>query len=310
MTLFNKSIAVDLGPEIKPKMLTVSKTADKFITDITPVWCPGCSDYEILDIARTGLAYMVEYEGLDPDTVVVISGIGCSGRIYGYINAYGFHTTHGGPIAAAEGVQVANDRLLTVIFSGDGDTGAIGLDRLISAGLRNTNAASNVINNSIYGLTKGQGSPTTLLKRTGTTPYGSTQKPLDFMELGLASKATFIARIYPHNTEEYKLRSLNTFIAALKHRGFALIEWISICSTFNTLDSSVKATKLEEIPSDHDVTDRAATASLAFDQDKTYEGIFYQVQEPTLTEKLDAISKIAQKESGPVSVEQLFAQFR
>ena len=155
------------------------------------IWCPGCGH----GILMRDVAQAIENCGLDPDKVVIVSGIGCSSRAAGYMNYNTLHTTHGRAIAFATGVKLANPELTVIVITGDGDASAIGGNHLIHACRRNIDLTVVVFNNNIYGMTGGQKSPETPRgAKTKTSPYGSIDEPVKGCELAMAMGAGYVAR--------------------------------------------------------------------------------------------------------------------
>jgi 2-oxoglutarate ferredoxin oxidoreductase subunit beta len=189
-------------------------------------WCPGCGDYSILASMQHFLADL----GIERNKVVFVSGIGCSSRFPYYMNTYGFHGIHGRAPAIASGIALANPDLSVWVITGDGDGLSIGGNHLIHAMRRNINIKVLLFNNQIYGLTKGQFSPTTELgKRTKSSPMGSIDQPFNPISLALGAEATFVARTIDmdraHTTEILR--------RAHAHRGTAFVEIYQNCPVFN-----------------------------------------------------------------------------
>jgi 2-oxoglutarate ferredoxin oxidoreductase subunit beta len=199
---------------------------DRFLKEgrIPHIWCSGCG----IGIAFTAFVKALEKGGFDPDKTVVVSGIGCSGRAAGYLNLDTYHTTHGRPIPFATGLKLANPTLKVVVFSGDGDLFAIGGNHLIHAARRNVDLTVICINNFNYGMTGGQGGPTTPLEaRTTTTPYGCAEHPFNLIYLAKASGAAYVARWTVLHT--YEMR--DAMIEGMNKPGFSFIEIVSPCPT-------------------------------------------------------------------------------
>jgi 2-oxoglutarate ferredoxin oxidoreductase subunit beta len=189
-------------------------------------WCPGCDDYVVLRAMQKALPEM----GRNKEDFVFISGIGCSSRFPYYVDTYGMHTIHGRATAIASGVKLANPNLSVWVATGDGDAMAIGGNHFIHLLRRNINIKIILFNNEIYGLTKGQFSPTSLLgQKTKTSPYGNTQAPFNPGELAIGSSARFFARIGGNVPKE----QTELFIQAEKFKGTALIEVLQNCVIFN-----------------------------------------------------------------------------
>jgi 2-oxoglutarate ferredoxin oxidoreductase subunit beta len=205
-------------------------TFKDFRNQIKPNWCPGCGDFSVQAAIQRAAANV----GLEPDELAVISGIGCSGRISGYINAYGLHGIHGRSLPIAQGVKMANRELTVIASGGDGDGFAIGLGHTIHAIRRNLDITYIVMDNQIYGLTKGQTSPRSAEGfKTKSTPEGSIESSLSPLEMAMAAGATFVAQSFSSN-----LKQLTELIeAGINHKGFSLINVFSPCVTFNKINT-------------------------------------------------------------------------
>ncbi|MGB5172015.1 MAG: 2-oxoacid:ferredoxin oxidoreductase subunit beta [Eudoraea sp.] len=201
-------------------------TYKDFASDQEVRWCPGCDDYVILRAMQMALPQM----GLKKEDVVFISGIGCSSRFPYYMNTYGMHSIHGRAPAIASGVKMANPNLSVWVITGDGDSLAIGGNHFIHVLRRNIDLNIILFNNEIYGLTKGQFSPTSLVgQKTKSSPYGNTQPPFLPGELALGAQARFFARIGGNTPKEMT----QLFIEAEKFKGTSLIEVLQNCPIFN-----------------------------------------------------------------------------
>lgn len=201
-------------------------TFKDFTSDQEVRWCPGCDDYVILRSMQKALPEM----GLKREDVVFISGIGCSSRFPYYMDTYGMHSIHGRATAVASGVKLANPKLSVWVVTGDGDSMAIGGNHFIHVLRRNINLNILLFNNEIYGLTKGQFSPTSLVgQKTKSSPYGNTQPPFSPGELAIGAQARFFARIGGNTPKEMS----ELFIEAEKFKGTSLIEILQNCVIFN-----------------------------------------------------------------------------
>ena len=189
-------------------------------------WCPGCGDYGIL----TAVQMLMPELGVKPEQVVFVSGIGCSSRFPYYMNTYGIHSIHGRAPAIATGIATARPDLDVWVITGDGDALSIGGNHFIHALRRNVNLTILLFNNRIYGLTKGQYSPTSELgKVTKSTPYGSVDPPFNPLAVALGAEATFVART--HDLDRKHM--IEVFRAAHEHRGAAMVEIFQNCNVFN-----------------------------------------------------------------------------
>ncbi|MDX5584044.1 MAG: 2-oxoacid:ferredoxin oxidoreductase subunit beta [Aureibaculum sp.] len=201
-------------------------TFKDFTSDQEVRWCPGCDDYVILRSMQKALPQM----GVKKEDVVFISGIGCSSRFPYYIDSYGMHGIHGRAPGIASGVKLANPDLSVWVITGDGDSLAIGGNHFIHVLRRNLDLNIVLFNNEIYGLTKGQFSPTSLVgQKTKSSPYGNTQPPFSPGELAIGAQARFFARIGGNTPKEMT----QLFIDAEKFKGTSLIEILQNCVIFN-----------------------------------------------------------------------------
>jgi 2-oxoglutarate ferredoxin oxidoreductase subunit beta len=205
---------------------TVQLTAKDFASDQDVRWCPGCGDYSILAQTKKVLAGL----GIARENFVFVSGIGCSSRFPYYVETYGFHSIHGRAPAVASGVKLANPDLQVWIVTGDGDALSIGGNHFLHAIRRNLDFKILLFNNQIYGLTKGQYSPTSPFgQKTKSTPLGSVDYPLNPLCVAIGAEATFVARSIDVNTKhlEYVLQR------AAAHKGTAFVEIYQNCNIFN-----------------------------------------------------------------------------
>lgn len=216
---------------VNPKLETQNSKPDRHPMDellredrLPHIWCSGCG----IGVALTCFIKALQKCGLDLDKVVVVSGIGCTGRVAGYVNLDSFHTTHGRAIPFATGLKLANPELKVVVFSGDGDLIAIGGNHLIHAARRNVNMTVICVNNFNYGMTGGQVGPTTPPGAiTSTSPYGCFEHPFNLPYLAAASGAVYVARW----TTLHVRRLEKSILEALHKRGFSFVEIISPCPT-------------------------------------------------------------------------------
>lgn len=199
--------------------------ASDFKSDLTPIWCPGCGDFHVLMSITRALAAL----GRPPEEVAAISGIGCSSRIPAYTNCYGFHGVHGRSLAVAGGLKVARPDLTVLALSGDGDGFSIGGNHFLHACRRNIDMTYIVMDNRVYGMTKGQPSPTTEPDwDSALTPGGTGMNPFHPLVIALASGANFVAREFSGNIKACTA----TIKAAIEHPGFSFVEILSPCVTF------------------------------------------------------------------------------
>ncbi|WP_080838830.1 2-oxoacid:ferredoxin oxidoreductase subunit beta [Cohnella massiliensis] len=247
-------------------------TFKEFRNNIKPNWCPGCGDFSVQAAIQRAAANV----GLEPEQLAVISGIGCSGRISGYINAYGLHGIHGRALPIAQGVKLANRELTVIASGGDGDGFAIGMGHTVHAIRRNLDITYIVMDNQIYGLTKGQTSPRSAEGfKTKSTPEGSIESTLSPLEIALSAGATFVAQSFSSD-----LKQLTSLIeAGMRHKGFSLINVFSPCVTFNKINTydwfKENVVNLEQFE-DYDPSNRIAAMTKIMETGGMLTGLIYQ----------------------------------
>ncbi|MEV0830813.1 2-oxoacid:ferredoxin oxidoreductase subunit beta [Nonomuraea rubra] len=228
------------GLSLVPKT-DVKQTLKDFKSDQEVRWCPGCGDYAILAAVQSFLPEL----GLKRENIVFVSGIGCSSRFPYYLNTYGFHSIHGRAPAIATGLAASRPDLSVWVITGDGDALSIGGNHLIHALRRNVNLNILLFNNRIYGLTKGQYSPTSEVgKITKSTPMGSLDKPFNPISLAIGAEASFVARTI--DSDRKHLQSV--LREATAHRGTSLVEIYQNCNIFN--DNAFEQLKDPEVRDD------------------------------------------------------------
>jgi 2-oxoglutarate ferredoxin oxidoreductase subunit beta len=240
-----------------------------------PIWCPGCGDFGVLTALQKAAANLA----LDPSRTVLATGIGCSGNITAYFRTYGIHGIHGRVLPLATGVKVANPELTVLAAGGDGDGFGIGLGHFLHAARRNVDLTYVVMDNQVYGLTKGQTSPTTPVDmHTKASPLGPLATPLNPLALALSAGATFVAQGY--SADQQQLVSL--IEQGVRHRGFSFINVQSPCVTYNLVNTydwfKEHAARIEG----HDPSDWDAAMAIANDRGKVPTGLLFQAQRPTL----------------------------
>ncbi len=254
----------------------VNFTPKDFKSDVKPTWCPGCGDFGVLNATYRGLATLK----LPPEQTVVVSGIGCSSRFPHFMKTFGIHSVHGRALPLAQGMKMARPDLTVVAVGGDGDMFSIGAGHLVHAALRNIDITVVVMDNEIYGLTKGQTSPTSPHGHvTKSTPYGQMASQFNPIATALTLNVSFVARGYSAKPKE--LAAL--IEKGIMHKGFSFIHALSPCPTFyNTFDAWDSS--VTPIAPDHDPHDRMQALGLAMDTDKQYMGVFYEQERPTMDE--------------------------
>ncbi|PCJ17741.1 MAG: 2-oxoacid ferredoxin oxidoreductase [Candidatus Cloacimonadota bacterium] len=244
-------------------------TMKSYKSETKVTWCPGCGDFGILNALYQSFAEM----GWDPNNTVVVSGIGCSSRAPYFFDTYGMHTLHGRALPIATGLKLARQDLNVVVLGGDGDAYSIGGGHFLHACRKNINLTYIVMDNNIYGLTKGQASPTSRAGfETNTTPYGTIEKPLNPIGLALSVGASFVGRTFAGKIKEMK----PMFVEAFKHTGFSYINVLSPCVTFNK-ENTFKFYKeiSEPLPEGYDCKNLGQAIVAAHEPDTLKLGIFY-----------------------------------
>lgn len=264
--------------------VTAFKSAD-YKSELKPVWCPGCGDYSVVGALHRAMAELQ----LEPWNTVVVSGIGCSSRLPGYVSTYGFNGLHGRALPLASGVKLAKPNLNVFAVGGDGDGLAIGGNHFLHAARRNVNLTYIMMDNEIYGLTKGQAAPTTPTgDKTKSTFYGNPEPSVDPCELAISFGASWVGRAFSGDP-----KSLVDLIAkAARHEGFSFLNVISPCVTFRG-DGQFKEIKqkLRTLPEDHAKSDRAAALKYTREGEVVTVGVLYQVEGPSMDQRLAEIAK-------------------
>jgi len=210
--------------------MATTMSAKDFATNTPSWWCPGCGDFGVIAALKQAAAEL----DMRPKDVAFVSGIGCSGKISGYFNSYALHGVHGRALPAATAIKLANKDLTVIVAGGDGDGYAIGAGHFLHAVRRNPDVTYVVMDNQTYGLTKGQSSPTSALGYvTGTSPAGNPDAPINGLAIALAAGGTFIARGFSSEPKAM----VELIKAAVKHPGFAIVEVMSPCVTFNKVNT-------------------------------------------------------------------------
>jgi 2-oxoglutarate/2-oxoacid ferredoxin oxidoreductase subunit beta len=247
-------------------------TVKDFRNDVRPNWCPGCGDFSVQASIQRALAAL----GKEPHEVAIISGIGCSGRISGYINSYGFHGVHGRALPTAQGVKLANRNLTVIAAGGDGDGFGIGLNHFMHAVRRNIDITYIVMDNQIYGLTKGQHSPTSAHGfKAKTTPTGNIENALIPSQIALAAGIGFLAQGFSSDVNQL----VSLIQQGIQYKGFALINVFSPCVTYNKINTydffREHVYNLDKVEG-YDPTDRAAAMKTIIETNGLCTGLIYK----------------------------------
>jgi 2-oxoglutarate/2-oxoacid ferredoxin oxidoreductase subunit beta len=274
-------------------------TAKDFATTTPSWWCAGCGDFGVIAALKQAAA---ELE-LRPKDVAFVSGIGCSGKISGYFHSYALHGVHGRALPAATAIKLANRDLTVIVAGGDGDGYAIGAGHFLHAVRRNPDMTYVVMDNQTYGLTKGQSSPTSSLGYvTGTSPSGNPDAPINGLAIALAAGGTFIARGFSSEPKAM----VEMIKQAVKHPGFAIVEVMSPCVTFNKVNTykwfKENVYHVADDPA-YDPTDRSRAFDTLVRPGKIPLGILYREIRPTLEsltiKDMPAIAKLKIEDLSP-----------
>jgi 2-oxoglutarate ferredoxin oxidoreductase subunit beta len=283
--------------------MSESRSNDKtrFNTERMPNWCPGCGNF---GMQRALKAALLELD-LQPHQVAMASGIGCSSKIVHWVNVYGFHSLHGRALPLATGIKLANHGLVVIAEGGDGDGYSEGMNHFIQAARRNVDFTYIVHNNGVFALTTGQASTTgNQGRKTPSTPHGAIEPPFRPAALAIAAGATFVARGFSGAIDQLK----DLYVAAIRHRGFALVDVMQVCVSFNPEKGykwyQQRVYKLED--EGHDPSDRNAALALALDEkdERLATGVFYRTERGAYEDELPQLkdAPLVEHDIGDVDV--------
>lgn len=283
--------------------------ASDFNTTHFPTWCPGCGDYSIWAGLKNALVKL----GWEPHQFAVVYGIGCSGNMCSFVNAYGFEGLHGRGIPVASGIKMANHELPVIAVGGDGDLMGEGMGHFIHACRANHDLTVIIHNNQVYGLTTGQTAPTSQKgMKTKSTPTGVIEEQTNPVALALTAGATFVARGFsgdiPHLTD--------LIMRGVQHKGFSVIDVLQPCVTFNKVNTyqwfRERIYKLEE--KGYEVTNKTAALARAFEDWNTHLpiGIFWQEEKPTYEDSIASLAEgpLVKRDLSKMSIAKLLDEFR
>jgi 2-oxoglutarate/2-oxoacid ferredoxin oxidoreductase subunit beta len=247
---------------------SVKLKAKDYKSGIKPIWCPGCGHFSVFNAITKAMAALE----ISKDDTVLVSGIGCSSRLPAYVDSYGFHGVHGRGLAIAQGLKVARPDLTVLAMGGDGDGFSIGGNHFIHACRRNVNMTYIAMDNEVYGMTKGQASPTTPMDwdHSKLTPHGPGVRPFKPAALALAAGAPFIGRSYSGNPNQ--MAKLLT--EAIEFPGFSFVHVLSQCITFCPEQTDWKAIVTHR--QEETLTDADEAAKLFLNEDGFQTGLLYQ----------------------------------
>lgn len=282
-------------------------TVAELTTKEAPTWCPGCGDFTILSTIKSAFVEL----GLPQHQTLVVSGIGCGSKTPHFIRTYGFEGLHGRAIPVATAAKLVNPELSVVVVSGDGDNYGIGGNHFIHAMRRNLNITLIVQNNEVYGLTKGQYSPTSEKGfKSPSTPNGGIEEPVNPIKLALAMGATYVARGYAFDIVHLK----KLIVEGVRHKGFSIIDVFQPCSTYNKTNTMAwykqRLYKLEE--NGHDATNlQEAWAKADEWGEKIPIGLFFKASKPTYEDGMPQLAIPPVKHDiSNIDIEPLLARFR
>ncbi len=282
--------------EVVPVPALLSK--ESFKGKVHPDWCPGCGDFSVLAALQAALFEL----GLNPHQVVVVSGIGCSSNLPGFMNTYGMHTLHGRSLAVGTGLKLGNHGLKVICVGGDGDGYGIGGNHFLHTMRRNVDLTYIVMDNQIYGLTTGQTSPTSAKgMKTKSTPHGSVENPINPVPLAIVGGATYVARGFSAKQKHL----VELFKGAIMHKGFALVDVFSPCVTYNKDNTyqwfNPRVKMLED--GGHDPSDFHAALDAGYRWgDEIPIGLFWKRTDLSTLEELDSV---LQDGGGPLALRPL-----
>lgn len=271
-------------------------------------WCPGCGDFGILSILKDALNELQ----LKPHEVVICAGIGQAAKVPQYINANGFNGLHGRALPPAAAIKIVNKNLKVIVNSGEGDTYGEGGNHFIHNIRRNIDMAHFVHDNQIYGLTKGQASPTTDLGfKTGVQTNGVILEPLNPIALAISMGASFVARSFSGDPAHLK----EMMKAAINHKGYALVDILQPCVSFNKINTfKYYKDRVYHMKESTDLTDRELAYKKSLEWgDKIPLGIFYKVEKPTYTERIDYLSNgeaLVDRKLDPLQAQRFLKDFK
>ncbi len=260
-----------------------------YLSGLKPIWCPGCGDFAVLNAVAKAFAEL----GLPKEKVAVVSGIGCSSRLPGYLGTYGFNAIHGRALPIAAGLKLSRPDLTVLAVGGDGDIFSIGGNHLPHVSRRNIDLKCIVMDNAIYGLTKGQVSPTTPIgEKTVTTTYGSIEDPIQPLKLLLSYEASFVAQ----STSLDLNHLISMIVAMMRHKGFAFLNVRSPCVTYRgkeQYDVIRSRSKYIDKEPGYDATDMRKAWHHAITPEYISLGILYEKYRDTYEDRRDKLREAA-----------------
>ncbi len=283
--------------------VTTFKPMD-YKAELKPVWCPGCGDFGVVGALYKALAELQ----IEPWNTVLVSGIGCSSRLPGYVETYGINGLHGRALPLATGVKLARPETKVIATGGDGDGIAIGGNHFMHAARRNLDMTYIMMDNEIYGLTKGQAAPTTPTgDKTKSTIYGNPEHAVDPCELAISFGASWVGRAFSGDIKGM----VGMLKAAISHHGFAFLDIISPCVTWRGDDQfKTIREKLQKLPDDYDRFDRFSSNRYTREKDRVTTGVLYEANVTTYLDEMQKIEEKAKKgATEPPTMKEILAGF-
>ncbi|MDD5289809.1 MAG: 2-oxoacid:ferredoxin oxidoreductase subunit beta [Patescibacteria group bacterium] len=265
-----------------PTQTKQTTPVEAYNTQAKPTWCPGCGDFGIWMGIKSALSEL----NLPPHMVAIVYGIGCAGNMASTLKCYGFHSLHGRTLPVATGIKLANPKLAVLTVAGDGDFYGEGGNHFLHAARYNSDINAIVCDNRLFSLTTGQASPTSAVGMISkTTPFGEIKEPLNPVALAIIAGATFVARVPAFDPALLK----ETIKQAINHKGFALINVLQQCVTFNKTNTVewYKERIYNLNDAKHDINNKEQALAKALETEKIPVGVFYKVERPSYEEKLD-----------------------
>lgn len=275
------------------------RKSNDYKSNVKPIWCPGCGDYGVLAALMRAFAQLE----IPNERIAIASGIGCSSRFPAFMKTYGIHGVHGRALPLATGIKLGRPEVTVVAVGGDGDGFSIGGGHISHAARRNVDLTYIVMDNNIYGMTKGQPSPTSphgMVRKA--SPYGAQEDPLNPLLMALAYDTSFVARTFSGEIKGL----IAVLLEALQHPGFALVQVLSPCVTFyDTYDHYRETTQF--LPEDHDPSDRLMAMAMAMETETQYLGVFYRDEmRPVYSDRFAAV----QDQAPAMTLETIFEGLR
>ena len=270
-----------------------------------PTWCGGCGDFNILYTLKNALVEL----NIEPENTLIVSGIGCGSKTPHFIKTYGFEGLHGRALPVATGAKIANRDLAVIVVAGDGDTYGIGTNHFMHSMRRNLDITVIVQNNEVYGLTKGQTSPTSPQGFvSNSTPSGALEEPVNPMSLAIVSGATYVARGFAYDPAQLK----KLIVDGVRHKGFSLIDVFQPCTTYNKINTIQWYREHIYYIEGHDPENKIAALQKAEESgDRLPVGLFYKSHRPTYEDGLpQAHMPLARHDITSINIRELLDEFR